>query len=168
MQWLWIICPLLSPGHPQWCCMPKIYYFVRNVYDTMQWNKTIQNTLRKMLFFSKIIFVSHSKFTEYIITSHWSGVIKCLHFVFAASVYGIPFMLSDFCSSLQNCYCCTLGLWNKVSTCMDKCNEWHLHDLDPRSRLWYWLTNVFVLEITWESIIQTLQSVIHWTSFSPD
>ena len=45
-----------------------------------------------------------------------------------------------FCRSRQNRLCQTLHIWDKEYVGLVKCAGWPFCDLDPRSRLWHWLT----------------------------
>ena len=57
-----------------------------------------------------------------------------------------------FCLSCQNRLCQTLHIWDEEYMGLGKCAGWPFHDLDPRSRLWHWLTLISL-----SALIQSLQ-----------
>ena len=80
---------------------------------------------------------------------YWSLSDACLRWLYVFSSFLPPFpprpprpRRKDFCLSRQNHLCQTVHIWGKEYIDLGKCTGWPFHDLDPRSRLWHWLTKI--------------------------
>ena len=97
------------------------------------------------LMINPLIWLSDLKYNIHLYLSHpgLGGVTMfSVHFWHLHLCLYICRCCSNFCFSHQNCFRLTLIIWDSESKGLGKGTGWPFCDLDPKSQLWHWLTDI--------------------------